>query len=294
MIEQTIIYCYANFRNQITNLCNFSTFVDGDAKSISDKKVFDKCVDYIFTNDQSLKPPNTLCNMKHVKNTLDLRIEKHNYFNVTLSTKYTHTLFKLKIIGLRSNDIPLYYIGTSDENFGHVIDVIKKNKMDCNGIFTYIGKELSRNDLLTSYNFQNGDNVIMYQKKVMNKINIINVNVNVADNNMMGDGPEPKKVDKCNKDNKSNKVKKQPIKQAKKISVWHTHVGKTVGSRTCFCCKTSEITQLNFACGHVVSEHDGGTLDVNNLRPVCTACNSSMGTKNMRDFMRDNMMGDLE
>ena len=51
---------------------------------------------------------------------------------------------------------------------------------------------------------------------------------------------------------------------------------------------------MNFACGYVISEHMGGTLDVDNLRPVCTTCNSSMGTRNMRDFMRDERLGELK
>jgi len=51
---------------------------------------------------------------------------------------------------------------------------------------------------------------------------------------------------------------------------------------------------MNFACGHIISEYEGGSLDVNNLRPVCTTCNSSMGIRNMRDFMREEKMGELK
>lgn len=289
MIEQTIIYCYPQFRNQITNLNNFQTYIDGNVKTVTDKKVFDKCVDYIFTNDQSLKPPDTLYDMKRLKNAMDLRIEsRHIYFNIRLSTKHSHTLYKLKIIGLRSNENPLCYIGTSEENFGHVIDTIKKSKMDCNGTYTYDGKELTRNDSLISCNFQNGENEIIFQKKNVINANNVNVNMNVnVDNNVVAHELVPKKVN-------HGKAKKQTISKAKKISVWETHVGKNIGCCKCFCCKTHEITQMNFACGHILSEHEGGTLDVNNLRPVCTTCNSSMGTKNMREFMRDEKMGELE
>jgi hypothetical protein len=50
------------------------------------------------------------------------------------------------------------------------------------------------------------------------------------------------------------------------------------------CCKVNEITQMNFACGHVESEHNGGVPTAENLRPICTTCNSSMGVRNMRVY----------
>ena len=37
--------------------------------------------------------------------------------------------------------------------------------------------------------------------------------------------------------------------------------------------------------GHVISEKNGGTHEINNLRPICFACNHSMGTENMIDFV---------
>jgi len=87
--------------------------------------------------------------------------------------------------------------------------------------------------------------------------------------------------------------KKTKISLAKRISVWNKHIGKDIGSSKCCCCKTHEITQMNFACGHVISEHNGGTLDDNNMRPICATCNSSMGTKDMREFMKEQHLGEL-
>jgi len=43
---------------------------------------------------------------------------------------------------------------------------------------------------------------------------------------------------------------------------------------------------MNFHCGHVVSEINGGELEPENLKPICQSCNSSMGTTNMNEFIK--------
>jgi len=47
------------------------------------------------------------------------------------------------------------------------------------------------------------------------------------------------------------------------------------------------ITIMNFHVGHVKSDKDGGTTEINNLRPICPTCNYSMGTQNMIDFVKE-------
>jgi 5-methylcytosine-specific restriction endonuclease McrA len=51
------------------------------------------------------------------------------------------------------------------------------------------------------------------------------------------------------------------------------------------CCKKVVVSNTNFEVGHVISEKNGGTHEINNLRPICFACNHSMGTENMIDFV---------
>ena len=83
----------------------------------------------------------------------------------------------------------------------------------------------------------------------------------------------------------------KPVKPKKKISatlkrlVWNTNIGEEIGKTKCLCCKSTDISQMSFHCGHVVAEANGGELIVSNLKPICQNCNSSMGTKNMNDFM---------
>jgi len=81
------------------------------------------------------------------------------------------------------------------------------------------------------------------------------------------------------------KYAKGKITQAVKIACWNTYIGKTIGATNCLCCKNIEITQHNFECGHVIAECDGGTLAIDNLRPICNKCNNSMGSMNMREFI---------
>lgn len=82
------------------------------------------------------------------------------------------------------------------------------------------------------------------------------------------------------------KNQKKAIPKAIKQLVWNFYIGEEIGKTECFCCGVTKITQLSFVCGHVEAEANGGQITIDNLRPVCAMCNSSMGTKNMIDFMK--------
>ncbi len=84
--------------------------------------------------------------------------------------------------------------------------------------------------------------------------------------------------------------KKTKISIALKRKVWHKWIGIHIGQTKCLCCKMTDIEQFNFSCGHIIPESKGGTLDVENLRPICSSCNSSMGNENMFEFMRRNKL----
>ncbi len=84
---------------------------------------------------------------------------------------------------------------------------------------------------------------------------------------------------------KEEKKKKQQIPKQIRSIIWNLYIGDDMIKHKCLCCKKVTITNTSFEVGHVISEHDGGTLEVNNLRPICSACNKSMGTMNMRDYV---------
>lgn len=81
-------------------------------------------------------------------------------------------------------------------------------------------------------------------------------------------------------------TRKKSIPSTVKRLVWNKYIGEHIGKEKCYCCKLSDITQLSFHCGHVVSEKYGGKIEVENLRPICQNCNSSMGTVNMNVFIK--------
>ena len=82
------------------------------------------------------------------------------------------------------------------------------------------------------------------------------------------------------------KVIKQKIPRALKVAVWNKWIGEDIGKAKCLCCNLSDITQMKFACGHIVAESKGGDLSVNNLKPIYQFCNSSMGITDMNEFIK--------
>ena len=79
-------------------------------------------------------------------------------------------------------------------------------------------------------------------------------------------------------------IKKKTIPKTLKRLVWNKYIGEEIGKAKCLCCNLTDITQMSFHCGHITAEANGGQLVVDNLRPICQSCNSSMGVINMSDF----------
>jgi 5-methylcytosine-specific restriction endonuclease McrA len=78
---------------------------------------------------------------------------------------------------------------------------------------------------------------------------------------------------------------KKTIPKKIKTLVWNTYIGEDYGSYKCLCCNITKITQMQFHCGHVISESKGGEITIENLRPICSGCNLSMASTNMNDFI---------
>ena len=97
---------------------------------------------------------------------------------------------------------------------------------------------------------------------------------------------KPIKKPRQKKETETEKVpKKKTIPSAIKKLVWNKNIGEDIGKSKCYCCKSTDISQTSFHCGHVIAESKGGKTIVSNLKPICQNCNSSMGTKDMNDFM---------
>lgn len=92
--------------------------------------------------------------------------------------------------------------------------------------------------------------------------------------------------EKKGSEEQEKKKKKKPISATMKKLVWNINIGEEIGKAKCLCCNSTDITQMSFNCGHIIAEANGGETIVSNLKPICQNCNSSMGTKNMEDFMK--------
>jgi hypothetical protein len=85
---------------------------------------------------------------------------------------------------------------------------------------------------------------------------------------------------------RKNKESKKSIPKKIKQLVWNKYIGEKNGVGVCLCCNTTEISQMNFQCGHIISEYNGGDVTLDNLIPICSLCNTSMGKMNMDDFIK--------
>ena len=84
----------------------------------------------------------------------------------------------------------------------------------------------------------------------------------------------------------SKKYSKKAIPKAVKSHIWDHYIGRHINEHRCLCCKKAYIRNTDFVTGHVISEVNGGTLEINNLRPICAVCNNGMGQMNMVDYVK--------
>ena len=85
---------------------------------------------------------------------------------------------------------------------------------------------------------------------------------------------------------KKEKPLRKTIPLTLKRIVWNKYIGEEIGKTQCLCCNLTDISQMNFSCGHIVSVYNGGDINPENLKPICASCNSSMGTQNMDEFIQ--------
>jgi len=86
------------------------------------------------------------------------------------------------------------------------------------------------------------------------------------------------------RDNKSKKIIIPPMKKQEVWEYWKGNVNKA----KCHCCRIATLFSNAYHCGHIKAESNGGDLSIENLRPICQSCNSSMNNKNMIDYMNIN------
>ena len=81
---------------------------------------------------------------------------------------------------------------------------------------------------------------------------------------------------------------KENISWKRKTHVFHRW-GEGKSIIECACCfkKLYPFKPNELQMGHIISEKNGGTIEFNNLVPCCEACNKQMGTKNLKQYIKD-------
>jgi len=82
------------------------------------------------------------------------------------------------------------------------------------------------------------------------------------------------------------KPKRISIPKSVKDQLWDNIYGSSAGEGNCYVC-SNKINSKKFDCGHIIAVSAGGTNDITNLKPICSSCNKSMGTKNMEEFKKE-------
>jgi len=81
----------------------------------------------------------------------------------------------------------------------------------------------------------------------------------------------------------TKKITRKSIPKILKNMIWDTNIGEEKGIGKCYCCG-QKINSKHFEAGHITAVKNGGTNTLDNLKPICSCCNKSMGTMNMELF----------
>ena len=104
-------------------------------------------------------------------------------------------------------------------------------------------------------------------KNNKNKINIINTR---SKNKKSFNVKKPIKL------NYNIKKKKKKIPKALREQVWLINIGKQYETKCLIKWCQNKMNVFDFHVGHNVPESKGGATNIDNLKPICSRCNSSM------------------
>jgi len=154
---------------------------------------------------------------------------------------------------------------------------------------TYNIKDKQSNKLLSKCK-KNINNFCKTTCKKINNLNCSNIFFDACNssNNSSGDNDSNQSnSNNCNIGNIYKKKRKQKIPLAVKQNVWVTNFGE-VYKHKCYVDWCHRVmTVFEFEVGHNIPESKGGTLDLDNLRPICHQCNIGMGNQYTIDEWSD-------
>lgn len=276
VVEELVLYDYSNYKMSKSIIASNDNFVK-KMYVVSLNNILEKYYDAVI--DKSKKDKNFIIEENYnslVKNKIkNIFIEKlplpkinnsRLSFVKTERDMYEHEK-KEYIDNLFKNTNQYYY-----KNFNFSFDNLNVDNWEFYAeLFNIILNEYNTNNLINIDNEQNKDNCV-------NDIKITHKSKT---------GGKKEITTKTIEKSKEKKQKKKTIPPQLKIKVWNKHIGDEIGKTKCLCCKLQDIYQASFSCGHIVSEINGGELKLNNLKPICSSCNSSMGSKNMNEYIKE-------
>lgn len=262
-----------------------------------DDKILEQFVKKLFTYYMI----DIICNREEIRKSLHIQRYSTESSTVEIRTKGGISIYKIRIKNIKENG-NIDCLCTSTQTINSMIKMIKsKGFAMTNGDLLYNNKKLDINALVKDCGFNTYSfNDISYQKNIISKskriikndsnlqcvllqeckdniqktvdndkINIIQTNVNniEAEKNIV------------------KKSKKKTIPKKIKMMVWEKYIGNKIGTAKCMCCKTTDILQGEFHCGHMISQANGGETSIDNLRPICAQCNLSMARQNMNEYI---------
>ena len=89
------------------------------------------------------------------------------------------------------------------------------------------------------------------------------------------------------KEIKPSSVKKKAIPKRVRKAVWEKYAGKVWQTKcNVTWCNNTLVSLGSWHVGHNISEAKGGEFSIDNFRPICQQCNTSMGTTSIDEFSR--------
>ena len=197
------------------------------------------------------------------EDTIDLILEKTIINDINNISKKNSCIYCEKIF-TRTDNLQRHQNGSCKSKVNHDDLENLKKKM---------------NMILENYEDLRNENVNFKKEIIDLKNENVNLKKEIADlkNNTVSSDKNSQKSKKH--------TKRENIPQILRYSVWKKYFNKNNEGK-CICCKNNTISITNFDCGHITSNKDGGKIHIDNLRPICKTCNSSMGTTNMDVFIK--------
>lgn len=165
---------------------------------------------------------------------------------------------------------------------------LKRHKLNCKSkpVTVNVNVNVQQNAEITNLSVQDLHELIKNMKKEIDIINnrctaLENITINIETIDIASTSAS---VIPSITATHTKKKTKSKIPQSLRIATWKKYVGEDHGKSICLCCKSAEISVFTFHCAHVIAECKGGQLTLENLRPVCTSCNLSMGSQNLYDY----------